>query len=421
METPSRIHLFQGYGVELEYMIVDLETLAVKPIADDLLKHELGEYGSDFVPKDSFGENGIVTWSNELVLHVLEIKSTRPESNFSALENAFADNIKRINAILHHWNAKLLPSGAHPFMNPLTETKLWPHESNEVYEVYNKIFDCRGHGWSNVQSNHLNLPFYDDEEFAKLHAAVRLVLPILPGLCASSPIIEGSVTGSLDTRLKYYKTNQSKIPSITGRVIPEAIFSKRNYLNSIYDKIKSDIAPYDPQQILNPIWVNSRGAIPRFDRGSIEIRLMDMQECPLADTSILTLVIETIKALVHEKFCDHESQMKCKTDGLVQLLEGGIQKGEKAMVLDVEYLNLFAVSSGPTSVAGLWKHIMDTLIARGNSELEKWKPELDIILREGTLSTRISNALQGDDSAAGITRVYHQLSDCLAQNKIFLP
>ncbi|MDH4058228.1 MAG: glutamate-cysteine ligase family protein [Cyclobacteriaceae bacterium] len=414
MIHPSRIHLFQGYGVELEYMIVDQETLAVKPIVDELLKHELGVYGSDF-------ENGMVTWSNELVLHVVELKSTSPESNFSALENAFADNVKRINAILTRWNAKLLPTGMHPFMDPLSETKLWPHESNEVYEIYNKIFDCRGHGWSNVQSTHLNLPFYDDEEFAKLHAAVRLVLPILPGICASSPIVDGAVTGSLNTRLKYYKTNQAKIPSITGRIIPEAVFSKRNYLNSIYEKIKNDITPYDPQQILNPIWVNSRGAIPRFDRGSIEIRLMDVQECPEADISVLTLVIETIKALVNGKFIDHESQMKCKTDGLVLLLETCTRLGEKAIIHDADYLKNFNVTNNPMSVSELWKHILDNLIYRGNAALEKWKPELEVILNDGTLATRIVKALNGDHSKPAILNVYRQLSDCLAQNKIFLP
>jgi len=92
-------------------------------------------------------------------------------------------------------------------------------------------------------------------------------------------MLDGALTGKLDTRLEYYKTNQSRIPSITGKVIPEAVFSKRNYLNTIYEKIKTDIAPFDTQNILNPIWVNSRGAIPRFDRGSIEIRVMDIQEC----------------------------------------------------------------------------------------------------------------------------------------------
>ncbi|MBA4054272.1 MAG: glutamate--cysteine ligase, partial [Marivirga sp.] len=167
MTQPSRIHLFQGYGVELEYMLVDRDTLNIKPITDELLKHVLGNYGSDV-------ENGMVTWSNELVLHVVELKSTRPESNFPDLENEFAENIRRINSILSQWNTMLMPTAAHPFMDPMTETKLWPHENNEVYTIYNRIFDCKGHGWSNLQSTHLNLPFYDDEEFARLHAAVRL-------------------------------------------------------------------------------------------------------------------------------------------------------------------------------------------------------------------------------------------------------
>ena len=226
MTQPPRIHLFQGYGIELEFILVDRDTLKVKPVTDELLKHELGNYGSDF-------ENGIVTWSNELVLHVVELKSTKPEADFQALERKFSENVKSINSILAKWNAMLMPTAAHPFMDPMQETKIWPHENNEVYAIYNKIFDCRGHGWSNLQSTHLNLPFYDDEEFAKLHAAIRLVLPILPALCASSPILDGKLTGTLDTRLKFYKTNQSKIPSITGKVIPEAVFSKRNYLNTI--------------------------------------------------------------------------------------------------------------------------------------------------------------------------------------------
>src|SRR5690606_39942565 len=92
-------------------------------------------------------------------------------------------------------------------------------------------------GWSNVQSTHLNLPFYDDQEFARLHAAVRLLLPILPALCASTPVLNGKFTGSFDTRLKYYKSNQNRIPSIAGKIIPEAVFSRRNYLQVIYDRI----------------------------------------------------------------------------------------------------------------------------------------------------------------------------------------
>src|ERR1044071_2607274 len=129
MQQPPRLHLFQCYGIELEYMLVDRTTLEVKPITDELLKQVLGSYGSDY-------ENGIITWSNELVLHVVELKSTKPEANLNGLEHAFAENVKRINIILSKWNTMLMPTAAHPFMNPLTETKLWPHDNNEVYDIY---------------------------------------------------------------------------------------------------------------------------------------------------------------------------------------------------------------------------------------------------------------------------------------------
>lgn len=413
MTQPNRIHLFQGYGVELEYMLVDRDTLNIKPITDELLKHVLGTYGSDV-------ENGMVTWSNELVLHVVELKSTRPESNFSALENEFAENIKRINSILSGWNTMLMPTAAHPFMDPMTETKLWPHENNEVYMIYNKIFDCKGHGWSNLQSTHLNLPFYDDEEFARLHAAVRLVLPILPALCASSPMLDSKLTGLLDTRLKYYKTNQARIPSITGKVIPEAVFSRRNYLNTIYEKIKSDISPFDPEHELNPIWVNSRGAIPRFDRGSIEIRIMDIQECPSADLAIVTLVIEMIKALTADKFADHEAQMKWKTEPLAQLLDQTTEKAQGAMITNIEYLNLFQYPGKSATAGELWQHLSESIIKQGNNSLEKWRPQLDVILKQGTLAQRIINSIGEEQSRENVIQTYKKLSACLAQNKMFL-
>ncbi len=413
MNHPPRIHLFQGFGIELEYMLVDKETLAVKPITDELLKQELGEYGSDF-------ENGIVTWSNELVLHVIEIKSTQPELNFNALENGFAENIRKINAILGQWNTMLMPTAAHPFMDPMKETKLWPHDNNEVYNIYDKIFNTKGHGWSNLQSTHLNLPFYDDEEFAKLHAAIRIVLPLLPALCASSPIIDSQPTGMIDTRLKYYKTNQARIPSITGKVIPEAIFSKRNYLNTIYEKIKADIAPFDPDQILNPIWVNSRGAIPRFDRGSIEIRLMDIQECPTSDMAIISLVIETIKALTNEKFIGLDDQMKVKTDMLAQLFDKCMVTGQSTEV-PKEYIDIFSIRPETNDAKSVWSEIMKRLVKSGNTSLEKWTPELSVILTEGTLSDRILATLDGDYSHESIKAVYKRLCDCLDQNKVFLP
>lgn len=406
------LRLFEAFGIELEYMIVDSTSLAVKPIADELLKHELGNYGSDF-------ENDIVTWNNELALHVVEIKSTKPEINFNSLENAFADNVKHINHILRKWNAMLMPTAAHPLMIPSQELKLWPHANNEVYEVYNRIFDCSGHGWSNLQSTHLNLPFSSDEEFGKLHAAIRLILPILPALCASSPILEGKPTGLLDTRLQYYKENQKQIPTISGKIIPEPIFTQRKYETSIYDQIKRDIAPFDPENILDPIWVNSRGAIARFDRGAIEIRVMDVQECPTADMAIQSLVIAALRSLVNEENVTYDEQIEASTEILSGIFDDTMITGMQTEIFSSEYLSFFGLNEF-TTAGQIWQHIFKSLANTGTPHLSKWESELEIIFSQGSLSERIVKSLNGDFSEASIKETYRKLCGCLDQNKLFI-
>src|SRR2546421_126116 len=120
-------------------------------------------------------------------------------------------------------------SGLHPWMDPARDMRLGPHEGSEIYETFNRIFGCRGHGWANLQSVHVNLPFADDEEFGRLHAAIRLILPIVPALAASSPFVEGRATGMLDNRLAVHGSNSSRVPSIAGRVVPEPVFSIQRY------------------------------------------------------------------------------------------------------------------------------------------------------------------------------------------------
>src|SRR5690606_35272779 len=254
---PKKYHLFEVYGIELEYMLVQQDHLQVSPTVDVLLIQKHGSLTSDV-------ENGDIAWSNELVAHVVELKTNGPTNQLDSLSDAFHHNIQEINSLLKQKNLCLLPTACHPFMNPLRDTQLWKHHYSEVYSLYNRIFGCQGHGWSNVQSTHINLPFFNDKEFEKLHAAIRLVLPLLPGLCASSPILEGKLTGFKDTRLDYYKTNQSKVPELTGWVIPERVFTKLDYYATIFEPIKKAIAPYVTERVLDHHFLNSRGAIARF-------------------------------------------------------------------------------------------------------------------------------------------------------------
>jgi carboxylate-amine ligase len=404
----NRYHLFEVYGIELEYMLVRNDSLKIAPQVDELLTRKAGKLKADIA-------NGDIAWSNELVAHVIELKTNGPAKSTDDLAEKFHANILEIDTLLKPLNLKLLGSAAHPLMNPNTDTQLWKHSYSEVYALYNTIFNCKGHGWSNVQSTHINLPFYDDKEFEKLHAAVRIILPLLPGLCASSPILEGKITGFMDTRLEFYKTNQKEIPELTGLVIPERTFSKLDYHATIFEPIKRAIQPYDKNKILDQHFLNSRGAIARFDRGAIEIRLMDIQECPKADIAICALVIEVLKALVHKEFCALNEQKKWVKEDLFLILDDAIKYAEYSKIENENYLNLFGLK-GSASVGEVWKHLYQTV--KPNLHVSHHNT-IDFILKEGTLATRLLKALENDSSEKQIISVYQQLQDCLITNTLF--
>jgi len=406
----KKFHLFEVFGIELEYMLVNKENFKVAPIVDALLTKKAGELTADI-------DNGKIAWSNELVAHVIELKTNGPTSDLNSLSSLFHENILEINNILKEFDSELLPTACHPLMNPLIDTQLWKHSYSDVYELYNRIFNCKGHGWSNVQSTHINLPFYDDKEFEKLHAAIRIILPLIPGLCASSPILEGKNTGFKDTRLEYYKTNQKEIPEMTGLVIPERVFSKVDYYATIFQPIKNAIKPHDTKNILDHHFLNSRGAIARFDRNTIEIRLVDIQECPKADIAICVLIIEVLKLLVNKKLGSLQNQKKWLKQDLFAILNPIIKDAENYKISNLEFLKMFHLNNS-TTVQNIWKHLYE--LAKPNIH-ESHYEALDIILNQGTLATRILKAINEDYTVKNITKVYSQLASCLQENKMFIP
>jgi carboxylate-amine ligase len=405
--------LFEGLGVELEYMIVDRETLSVLPVTDELLLRVAGEYRDEV-------EQGPLCWSNEMALHVVELKTNGPVSALTGLAAAFSGHVARVNALLLPLGGMLMPTGMHPLMDPAREAQFWPHQNREIYDSYHRIFNCRRHGWANLQCIHLNLSFHGDEEFARLHAAVRFLIPILPAIAASSPVVEGEVTGLLNNRLEAYRGNQQKIPSIAGRVIPEAVYSRRHYRDRILKRMYRDIAPYDPQKILRHEWLNSRGAIPRFDRDTIELRLLDVQECPQADIAIISAVVETLKGLVRGRFTPVEELMAWEIDPLEEIFLAVLRDGESAVIRDGRYLSAFGLPRKSMTAGQLWAHLAATLLTGTTDDDRAALLALNVILARGTLARRIVRRLGKTPSRERIRSVYRELCDCLSEGRLFL-
>ncbi len=345
------LHLWEGFGVELEYMIVDAETLSVRPITDTVLYEVAGAYVAEF-------ELGEIAWSNELALHVIELKTNGPASSFAPLAAQFQEHVDRINDILDRMGARLMPTAMHPWMDPDRELRLWPHEYNPIYEAYNRIFDCRGHGWANLQSVHLNLPFADDDEFGRLHAAIRLLLPILPALAASSPVVDRKLTGLQDSRMEVYRQNSNRVASVSAHVVPEPVFTRNDYERQIFQPMYDEIAPLDPSGTLRHEWLNARGAIARFDRNTIEIRVLDVQECPAADIAVCRAITSVLRALAEQRWTGISQQQSVAVEPLAKILLATVRDAEQAVIDDREYLAQFGVQQTTISAHDLWEHVM---------------------------------------------------------------
>jgi carboxylate-amine ligase len=250
-----------------------------------------------------------------------------------------------------------------------------------VYALYNRIFDCRGHGWSNLQSTHLNLPFANDEEFGKLHAAIRMVLPIIPALSASSPILDGKATGFLDSRMEAYLHHQEKLPELMGSLIPEAVFSQEDYYRTIFSPIAQALAPFDTEHVMDHHFANSRGAMVKGRWVSTYLQRA------WSESDLLPIFLQVIK-------------------------DAG-----KAVITNKEFLIMFGVLKQHQMTAQkLWEHLYLEL----RSELsEGAQGRIEHLLKHGCLSSRILGRTGKNPTPEKLREVYTELAGCLQEDRPF--
>ena len=405
MTSRFMLPAFTAYGIELEYVIVDAVSLDVAPLAEPLLA----------LLEDHRSHPALAEWSNELVSHVVEIKNPEPASSLRPLPDAFLREVRSANRALETLGARLMPSGMHPWMDPRRETTLWQASDAPIYRTYDRLFDCRRHGWANLQSMHINLPFGDDAQFARLHTAIRLVLPLIPALAASSPFADGAATGHRDHRLAVYTTHASRFPTITGDVVPEVVRSRHEYEQNVLLPMYDAVADADPEGVLRHEWLNARGAIARFDRSAIEIRLADVQECPRADIAVAEAVCDVVQSLYEERRSSANQQARVDTKRLSRLLANTIRDGDDAIIDDVEYLLALGVPALPRRAGAVWLDLL-AKDAKRETGLEEI---LSRVLAEGTLASRLFRRLGEAPARAQMREVYSELCDCLHEGRLF--
>lgn len=405
----SNYPIFSVLGLEIEYMLVDKDSLDIRPVSDKILTTLAGHQTNQVALGD-------IALSNELVMHVLEFKNNGPKSPEAPIAEHFQTALLQIQPLLESHHLMLLPTGAHPWMNPEVETVRWPYGSQAIYKQYDQIFNCQGHGWANLQSMHVNLPYSNEDEFAQLHSLIRLILPLIPALAASSPILDGHYTGLLDSRLHFYEQNQKRIPSISGHLIPEIISSEYEYTHTILNPMYQDISPYDPEKILQFEWLNSRAAIPKFEQKAIEIRIIDSQECVTADVAIAKAVLEILKHWQSHSPDYLKNPIQTKT--LKTLLDKSISQGLSTSVDDTQLLKQWGLAPRAMTFAQVWSALIETISERLDFKAQQ---ALETIVSQGNLSQRILRATGTNPDKNRLRQVYKELAQCLLTNQQFKP
>lgn len=263
------------------------------------------------------------TFGKELQLHVVEVKPNKPFSSPVEFEETMQQSVATLQDLVNRkYRARLLGTGMHPLLK-LDETGVWPHRHRQIYEAYGKVFNLKRHGWLNIQSYQLNLPYSDEKSGVILHNLLANICPYLPAIAASSPIYEGKLEKYVDNRLSFYKENQQEVPSITGDVVPEYIASFQQYSEQIIRKYSHDLITQGVDNILvGKDWVNSRGVIFRFDRKALEIRVMDEQECVKSDVALSCFIRATLRGLMKKnvELASHE----VLTDDFNRVMKDGL-------------------------------------------------------------------------------------------------
>jgi gamma-glutamyl:cysteine ligase YbdK (ATP-grasp superfamily) len=208
---------------------------------------------------------------------------------------------------------------------------------------------------------------------------------------------------------------------VSGALIPEPVFSQQAYQDQILQPLYRDIAPLDPDGTLQFEWLNARGAIARFDRSTIEIRVLDVQETPRADLAVCALLTRVLQAMCDQRWMSLAAQQAFPTEALRTIFLDAIAAAENTPIHDEDYCAAFGFTSPSSSqrTAGqLWQHLYDQLRAEA-----AFPPDLDASLQtmldKGTLATRIVRNLDNHQPEA-LSRCYRRLCDCLNENRMFV-
>ncbi|MBB5021791.1 hypothetical protein HNR37_001104 [Desulfurispira natronophila] len=348
------------FRLALEYMIVDLNHLQLLPLADRLLQVVARQDRAQTV------QRGNILWLSGPHRNTIRLQNKSWSQKFAPASDSFQREISYINKVLEPMGGMLLPTSMHPWITHDPEASNWSPCCPEAQ---------------------LSLLCTDQQELQRLFQAARIVLPLLPALSASSPLSEGKPTGHKCSRLLSPKPHKAS------------------------NGIPADIAAAPAQkQLPSPLTLAANQ-----QQLTLHIGLLDVQESPLADICIASLICYLLQALQSGQWETLEHICAFPAETLESILAKSIIHGEEALIDQRTYLEFFGHRGASCSAQELLGAIMDELVPPTSNFYEP----AGFIIGEGSLATRILRSSGPETSRINIHNTYQDLGQCLAQGTLF--
>jgi hypothetical protein len=387
----------------LHYQIVHRDDLSLYPAADMALSLAAGALERRVCLEGA-------DWLGGLACHGLGF--VIPEAlGGDALAGALTAQTVRANEILGPLGGRLLPGGAHPFMDPARETWIWNHDQAEVFSVLDRICNLKRQAWSNQAYASLGVPCADARDFGRTFAALRLLAALIPALAASSPLTDGVDRGRFSERVLAACDRCQGFTGLRGGLLPGPAATPDEYRERELAPLREALAGLDPGGLLAPEHFALRGLRCDADALVVFLDLCDVQECPRADLAVAELILHALDRL---RASDAVLDEPPSQAALEALLHASASLGPEAVIEDAALLRALSLGARPVSAGEAWREF-----AR-DFRLEPAVAEAAALLAAGgTLAGRIRRALGADQSLENIRRVYGRLCDCLATDTLF--
>lgn len=393
---------FDAIGLEYTWTLVDRTTLRPSPRAEEVVR-DLAAAGTRNME-----------WSVGQGAHVLRLSPALSSSWNSAVELQVAQEVRTMAAALAERQLALLPGGAHPLLDPRKEIVIW---QDEMTALASKALGCDAHGWGNSHRAMLEIPFGTDDEFTKLHTALRMVIPIIPALAASSPLLGGRSDGVLDAALVAHIEHAGRMPPLIGAFVPESVVGQEEYYRVVLGPIARALAELDRSGTVDHQLWNRRAMIARSDRSTFQLRVADMQECPAADTAIAEMVVTVTKAMVAGRWVSNYLQRAWHESDLMAILKDTMKYAGAAVITNKDFLLMFGLLRESATASELWRHLYQQF---RHEISEPSRLRIAHILDRGCLAQRILGRSGSKPSTEQINTVYRELIACLEEDRQLL-